>query len=512
MPLTATALTALLLAISCGGAAATPDTPDIPDAPDALSVSPAEFAAAPGGDKFTLDVTSPARPVAVSDRKWVKITDGTYKDYKISYPVEVEANETFSERSAAITLTSGSLSATVTVTQPGKEEPAPEDDFLREITPGDNAAWQMASRLGLGWNLGNQLDAHNNGVAEETAWGNAKATQQTFRSLKTKGFTSVRIPVTWMGHIGDAPDYKIEDAYMDRVVEVVGYAREAGLNAIVNIHHDGADSKYWLNIREAASSSARYEEITAEFKAVWKQIATRLKDEGDYLIFEAFNELHDGSWGWGGNRTDGGAQYRVINRWVQAFVDTVRETGGGNSARYLGIPGYCANPQMTLDNLVLPEDSASGRLLVAVHCYDPSDYTIESKYDEWGHTAKNNPAPSGEKEIVEVLAALKAAYIDKGIPVYLGETGCSSRDTQRQTLFQRYYFEFVYKACKNYGIAPFVWDNGAKGTGREANGFVDHATGGYIGAGETMVAAMKKAVFTTSKSYTLKSVYDNAPN
>lgn len=508
---TATILTALLLAISCGGNSTTPDTPEVPDAPDAMTVTPLEYAAAQAGDKFTITVTSPARPVAVSDQSWVKLTDGTFKDYKISYPVEVEANETTSERSASISVKSGTFSQTVTVTQPGKEA-APVEDFLAEITPGTNAAWQMASRLGLGWNLGNQLDAHNNGVADETFWGNSKATQQTFNGLKAKGFTSVRIPVTWMGHIGEAPDYKIEDAWMERVAEVVGYAREAGLNAIINIHHDGADSQYWLNIKKAAASSAGRETITAEFKAVWKQIATRFKDEGEYLIFEAFNEIHDGGWGWGGNRTDGGAQYKIVSDWVQAFVDVVRATGGGNATRYLGIPGYCANPQMTVDNLVLPTDSAEGRLLVAVHCYDPSDYTLECKYDEWGHTAKNNPAPTGEKEIVEVLAMLKKAYIDKGIPVYMGESGCTSRDTQRQTLFQKYWFEFVYKACRNYGIAPFVWDNGAKGTGREASGFIDHASGAYIGVGETMVGAMKKAVFSDSQSYTLKSVYDNAPN
>lgn len=50
--------------------------------------------------------------------------------------------------------------------------------------------------LGLGWNLGNQMDAHINGVANETSWGNRMATQQTFDSLRAYGFTSVRIPVT----------------------------------------------------------------------------------------------------------------------------------------------------------------------------------------------------------------------------------------------------------------------------------------------------------------------------
>ena len=65
--------------------------------------------------------------------------------------------------------------------------------------------------LGLGWNIGNQLDAYVNGVANETCWGNGKATQQTFDRLKQMGFESVRIPVTWLGHIGSAPEYKIDE-------------------------------------------------------------------------------------------------------------------------------------------------------------------------------------------------------------------------------------------------------------------------------------------------------------
>ncbi len=106
----------------------------------------------------------------------------------------------------------------------------------------------ITQSLGLGWNLGNNLDAQNNGYSSETAWGNRPATLKTFQAVKAAGFSSVRIPITWMGHIGSAPDYKIEEKYMNRVAEVVGYAKEVGLKAIINIHHDGADSKYWLDI------------------------------------------------------------------------------------------------------------------------------------------------------------------------------------------------------------------------------------------------------------------------
>ncbi|MDT9091360.1 cellulase family glycosylhydrolase, partial [Escherichia coli] len=85
-------------------------------------------------------------------------------------------------------------------------------------------------------------------VAGETFWGNPKATQAVFDKVKAAGYKSVRIPVTWLGKFGEAPEYKIDNDWLDRVAEVVGYAENAGLNAIVNIHHDGGDSKYWLDI------------------------------------------------------------------------------------------------------------------------------------------------------------------------------------------------------------------------------------------------------------------------
>ena len=168
-------------------------------------------------------------------------------------------------------------------------------------------------------------------------------------------------------------------------------------------------------------------------------------------------------------------------------------------------------PDLTIENLGLPQDTAEGKLLVAVHCYDPHDYTLEAKYDEWGHTAVNNPAPSDEKPVVEVMAKLKTKYIDNGIPVYFGECGCVNRPTSRQTSFQKYYLEFFFGACRNYGIVPFLWDNGAMDTGRETNGFINHSTGEYIANGAQIIPALKNAMFNTEKSYTLKSVYDNAP-
>ena len=98
-----------------------------------------------------------------------------------------------------------------------------------------NESFTFISDMQIGWNLGNALDANNNGVSSETAWGNPKITQTLLTKVKEAGFQVVRIPITWLGHIGSAPKYTIEESFLDRVSEVVGYAKNAGLKAIINI-------------------------------------------------------------------------------------------------------------------------------------------------------------------------------------------------------------------------------------------------------------------------------------
>ena len=189
-----------------------------------------------------------------------------------------------------------------------------------------------ALSMGLGWNLGNNLDAHVNGVSDETSWGNPKATQKTFDAVKKAGFSTVRIPVTWIGHIGKAPGYRIDKAWLDRVAEVAGYAKKAGLKCIINIHHDGFGAEtdpskkgfFWLNLPEAAKDEQKNQQIKQQLAMVWNQIAQRFVNEGDWLIFETLNEIQDGKWGSGANLTDGGHQYRVLNEWNQLCVDIIR--------------------------------------------------------------------------------------------------------------------------------------------------------------------------------------------
>ena len=457
---------------------------------------------ADGGEQ-TFKVTSSEKVMCVPYDGWYTLKQST-SGTVTTVVVTAEANGERSERLSRISVNAGEEKRYVEVKQdPFVPVPAPE--------PGSGPAWQVAQKLGIGWNLGNHFDAHYNGVSGETFWGNPMATQATFDKVKAAGFSTVRIPVTWMGHIGDAPDYKIEDAWLDRVAEVVGYAENAGLNAIVNMHHDGADSKYWLDIAGAASDASKHQQITAQVSAMWRQIADKLKDKGEFLIFEAFNEIHDGGWGWGANRTDGEKQYKCLNDWNQAFVDAVRASGGGNADRLLGIPAYCTNVDIAVESFVLPEDSVKDRLMVSVHCYDPYDYTLPAKCSEWGHTADPTKKVAGDNEaaLKSVFEKISRNFISKDIPVYLGEFGCVNRATEREQAFQQYYLAYFAKLAKTYGVPCMIWDNGAKGAGNECHAFIDHGTGEYCSP--EAQAAIEAMLTSYGDDRTLDEVYDSAP-
>ena len=477
-----------------------------------LAISPEVIEAEAAGGVFKVNAVCGEKPYIVGQSDWCEVTPSSVMNNACELTVNVSANDTYEPRSVQFSVVCADMKKYLKVNQAAAQE---DLSFLDTPALPDNNAISLSRKLGYGWNLGNQMDAMVGGVSGETYWGNEKCTQATFDNLKSKGFSTVRIPVTWMGHIGDAPEYAVETAWLDRVAEIAGYAKKAGLNAIVNVHHDDSPESGWLCVHKAASDADYKKDMMARYKALWEQVARKFAEEGEWLIFEGYNELQDGGWGFGGNLTDGGKQYAVINEIAQTFVTTVRAAGGKNADRYLSILGYSANPSLTASNLVLPTDSAADRLIVSVHFYDPSGYALgqNSAYTEWGHTGadgKKDPNHS-EKNVIDTFRMLKDKYLDKNIPVYIGECGAVNRDDERAKSFQRYWFEFVFKAAREYGLCPIVWDNGARSTGNESFGYIDHADGSFINDSGPVIDIMYKAFNTTDPSYTLKSVYDNAP-
>lgn len=302
-------------------------------------------------------------------------------------------------------------------------------------------AFRLVQDLHLGWNLGNTLEAYSewaSGNATETCWGNPYTTREMIGAVKDAGFCTVRIPVTWHGHMGDAPDYTVDSDWMDRVQEVVDYAYSQNLYVILNIHHD---DPYWM-----IPSADKEQETTQQFVRLWQQIAERFASYGEKLLFEAANEPRVvGSFTeWMG----GLAQERaVLNRLNAAFVETIRAAGGNHAQRYLLVPTYAASGDfIALRGMEVPADE---RVIVSVHSYYPNNFVGDGGNAQW---------TEGYRWLLEnKLADIYKTFVAKGIPVYLGEFGAVHKNNTADRV--AYVTDYI-SIAKKYGMTCGWWDNG----------------------------------------------------
>ncbi len=330
----------------------------------------------------------------------------------------------------------------------------------------------ITAAMGMGWNLGNQLEASSNKVPSETAWGNPIITEDLIKAVKAQGFNTIRIPVSYLSKIGDAPDYTIDSAWLDRVQEVVDYVVGNDMYAVMNIHGDGyytVDGGWLLCVDD------NQDEIKAKYEAVWKQIADRFKDYDEHLIFESMNEEFDNTYG--RPNKDG---YANINEYNQIFVDTVRGTGSNNTKRWLLLPGWNTNVEYTAGNygFVIPEDklceSDGKRIMISVHYYDPYNFTLDenssSAKTQWGKYATENFDNWGQEDYVDSqMQKLHDTFVAEGYPVIIGEMGVQDKTHLSENFneYRRYWLEYVVKSAKANGCIPVYWDNGWNGK----NGF-----------------------------------------
>lgn len=256
-----------------------------------------------------------------------------------------------------------------------------------------SSASQIVADMGAGWNLGNQLEATTNGYPSETAWGQPTVTQALIDKVRAAGFKTIRIPVSYLGHIGPGPNHTIDPSWLNRIQQVVDYGYNRGLHVIINMHGDGYKTVNgsWL-ICDAPSQAG----IKAKYQKTWQQIANRFKDYDQRLILESMNEEFDGQFG---RPTQ--PCYSNINSYNQIFVDTVRKSGGHNSSRWLLVPGWNTNIDYTAGNygFAVPSDqyrspsipAGERRIMISVHHYSPWDFAGEETgtITQWGRAATN---------------------------------------------------------------------------------------------------------------------------
>ena len=177
------------------------------------------------------------------------------------------------------------------------------------------SANEIAEKMGAGWNYGNTLEANFGGTPDETVWGNPKASQEMVDTVAEAGFDTVRIPISYLSMIDDSNGFRINDAWLERIAEVVDYCYNRGMFVIINMHGHGYHT---INGGWLLCDSEDQNYVKAKFAAVWRQVALRFADHDEHLIFECMNEVFDGIY-----HDPVPEYYENINDYDQIFVDTV---------------------------------------------------------------------------------------------------------------------------------------------------------------------------------------------
>lgn len=339
---------------------------------------------------------------------------------------------------------------------------------------------EVAKAMGAGWNLGNQLEANSGGHVDETVWGNPTVTQELISAVAEAGFTTVRVPVSYLDYIDDENNYTIDATWLDRVEEVVQYCYNEGLYVIINIHGDGYNS---INGGWFLVNGEDQDYICEKYEAVWTQIADRFKDYDEHLIFESMNEESDGTY------TDPNPDYYAnLNTYNQIFVDTVRASGSKNTHRWLLVPGWNTDINYTVGDygFEMPTDenctADESRMMLSVHYYTPWDYCGEEDLktilwgaygtkmkDTYGFPAMNLAKWGDEAYLDDLFQQLYDKFVSNDIPVVIGEYGCIDKtsaypDFSGEIQGNRAYFNgYVAGKAASMGMIPVYWDNGYNG-------------------------------------------------
>lgn len=298
-------------------------------------------------------------------------------------------------------------------------------------------------RIGLNW--GNTFDAPES----EIAWGAPMTSQEMIAKVKELGFNTIRIPISWQKHTSGAPDYQIDEAFMNRVDTVVNWALDEGLYVIINSHHDNEEYYPTAENREKAN---------AYLKAIWLQVAEHFKDAPYQLIFQTMNEPRlagtSHEWYLDMKSEKCVTAVEIINELNQTALDAIRSTGARNADRFVIVSPYCGSPDYALiSQYQLPTDSAEGKLIQSIHAYRPYNLALnlnssESKYNSRIHGG----------EIRSFMRSVHYKFSKLGVGVVIDEMGCLNKNNPED---RNAWAKDYVSIAREFEMPCIWWDNHA---------------------------------------------------
>ncbi|MDQ8011006.1 MAG: cellulase family glycosylhydrolase [Flavobacterium nitrogenifigens] len=435
----------------------------------AVNTDKIDFQSAESNAEITINSEATAWLLQISNASWIKLSKVAGTTGTTVVQVTVLENTTLTARTGIITLTSGEAKPLqIKVSQAaGKAVDGTYPSYNTNPLPADatgmsSTAVQLAAKMKLGWNIGNTLEA----TGGETAWGNPKVTKELIDLVKANGFNAIRIPCSWNQYLANAEKAQIKADWLNRVKEVVQYCVDNDMYVIVNIHWDNG----WL---ENNVTEAKKDANNAKQKAFWEQIATELRGFDEHLLFASANEPN----------VENATQMAVLTSYHQTFIDAVRSTGGKNAYRNLIVQGPSTDIEKTNKLMTtLPTDKVPNRMMAEVHYYTPYQFALMDKDADWGkmfyywgkeyHSSTDltrNATWGEEADLDKFFLSMKTQFVDKGIPVILGEFGAIKRttltgdDLTLHLASRAYFLKYVVKQSKANGLIPFYWDAGNLG-------------------------------------------------
>lgn len=358
------------------------------------------------------------------------------------------------------TATAQGVTSAITVN--GKEYQLASDVTITYEQVATLSSTEYAKAMGAGWNLGNSFDGVNTDLSAEDkgeeAWGNPKVTRELIHSVKEKGYTSIRIPMTVYHRSSENKDakdgeyrYVINADWLQRYKEVVDWAVDEGLYVMINIHHD---SWIWLKNWNGDTSAAEYQ----EFNDYWKQIASYFADEPLSVCFETINEPQF---------ANGDAQAK-LNAVSKAAYDIIRATAG-NEQRMIVIPTLgtahddTAKLQATVD-FIHKDLKNDANVIATVHYYSEWVYSANlgrTGFDESIYGDERTP-----RNVIDSFAdRMNQYFTENGIGLVIGEYGLlaydSSSDGALQAGEELKYYEYMGTMANENGFSYMFWDNGS---------------------------------------------------
>ena len=430
-----------------------------------LTVTPLQLSLNPEGDTSEFSIAANSSwTISNAADAWLKVSQVNGNSGSTSIQIIVSKNGTGSERSTVLEVNANNgQGRRVTVTQKPTIYPSYNTSpKAPDATGMEHTAPELAAKMRLGWNLGNTFEAPGG----EQGWGSPIITEDFIKFVKQSGFNAIRIPCAWnLTHVDNTATAHIDQNWLNRVKEVVGYCVNNDVYVLLNIHWDGG----WL---EGNIKATKKDSINAKQRAYWEQIATAMRDFDEHLMFASANEPS----------VDNAEQMDLLTGFHQTFIDAVRSTGGKNSYRVLVIQGPSTDMEKTYTMMnTLPVDKVAGRMMVEIHNYTPSQFTLLKEDASWGkmfyywgansHSTiepDRNATWGEETDQIGYFQKMKEKFVDKGIPVLMGEYGAYRRnggdhiplDLETHNNAIDNWATFVTKQAIAHGVIPFWWDTG----------------------------------------------------